>query len=60
MIASPTIPARILPMIVISQFAATSLWFANNAVMTNLQHGAGLLNSANAERWSGSSARLIA
>ncbi len=42
----PAIPARILPTIVISQFAATSLWFAGNAVMPDLQRGAGLPASA--------------
>lgn len=30
-------PARILPVIVISQFAGTSLWFAGNAVLPELQ-----------------------
>lgn len=30
-------PARILPLIVLSQFAGTSLWFAGNAVMADLQ-----------------------
>ncbi len=42
----PAIPARILPMIVISQFAATSLWFAGNAVIPDLQRSAGLPSSA--------------
>lgn len=36
--ASTVVPARILPVIVLSQFAATSLWFAVNAVMPDLQH----------------------
>jgi hypothetical protein len=40
--ALPVVPARILPTIVISQFAATSLWFAGNAVMPDLQRSAGL------------------
>jgi MFS family permease len=40
------VPARILPTIVISQFAATSLWFAGNAVMPDLQRSAGLPASA--------------
>jgi len=31
-------PARILPLIVLSQFAGTSVWFAGNAVMADLQH----------------------
>ncbi|MCM5678432.1 MFS transporter [Schlegelella sp. S2-27] len=30
-------PARVLPVIVLSQFAGTSLWFAVNAVMPDLQ-----------------------
>jgi len=30
-------PARILPVIVLSQFAGTSLWFAGNAVLPDLQ-----------------------
>ncbi len=42
----PAVPARILPTIVISQFAATSLWFAGNAVMPDLQRSAGLPASA--------------
>jgi MFS family permease len=32
-----TVPRRILPVIVLSQFAGTSLWFAVNAVMPDLQ-----------------------
>jgi hypothetical protein len=39
-------PRRILPTIVISQFAAASLWFAGNAVMPDLQRSAGLPASA--------------
>jgi MFS family permease len=35
-------PARILPVIVVSQFAGTSLWFAGNAVMADLQRHSGL------------------
>ena len=31
------VPRRILPVIVLSQFAGTALWFAVNAVMPNLQ-----------------------
>jgi MFS family permease len=42
----PVVPARILPTIVISQFAATSLWFAGNAVMPDLQRSAALPASA--------------
>jgi len=40
------VPVRILPTIVISQFAATSLWFAGNAVLPDLQRTAGLPSSA--------------
>ena len=40
------VPARILPAIVVSQFAATSLWFAGNAVVPDLQRSAGLPASA--------------
>ena len=36
------IPRRILPAIAVSQFAGTSLWFAINAVMPDLQRSAGL------------------
>lgn len=35
-------PARILPVIVLSQFAGTSLWFAGNAVLPDLQRQLGL------------------
>lgn len=38
----PTAPRRILPIIVVAQFASTSLWFAVNAVMPDLQHALGL------------------
>ena len=31
------VPRRILPVITVSQFAGTSLWFAVNAVMPDLQ-----------------------
>lgn len=37
----PPVPRRILPAIVVSQFAGTSLWFAGNAVMPDLQRRAG-------------------
>jgi MFS family permease len=37
-----SVPRRILPVIVVSQFAATSLWFAGNAVVPDLQHRYGL------------------
>ena len=33
------VPRRILPVIVLSQFAGTSLWFAVNAVLPDLQRG---------------------
>ena len=36
------VPRRILPIIVLSQFAGTSLWFAVNAVMPDLQRAWGL------------------
>lgn len=32
-----TVPNRILPVIVFSQFAGTSLWFAGNAIIADLQ-----------------------
>ena len=38
----PDVPRRILPVIVLSQFAGTSLWFAVNAVMPDLQQAWGL------------------
>jgi MFS family permease len=38
----PQRPARILPVIVASQFAGTSLWFAGNAVLGDLQAAWGL------------------
>ena len=39
---SIAVPPRILPVIVLSQFAGTSLWFAVNAVMPDLQQAWGL------------------
>lgn len=39
-------PARILPIIVASQFAGTSLWFAGNAVLGDLQKQWGLADGA--------------
>src|SRR5687767_11313743 len=39
---SPGRPARILPVIVFSQFAGTSLWFAGNALLPDLQRELGL------------------
>lgn len=38
----PRVPRRILPLIVLSQFAGTSLWFAPNGVMGDLQREWGL------------------
>ncbi|MEW5888302.1 MAG: MFS transporter [Pseudomonadota bacterium] len=35
-------PSRILPVIIVSQFAGTSLWFAGNAVLPDLQRQWGL------------------
>ena len=35
-------PAQILPVILFAQFAGTSLWFAGNAVIQDLQHDWGL------------------
>lgn len=40
--AVQTRPSRILPVIVASQFAGTSLWFAGNAVLGDLQRDWGL------------------
>lgn len=37
-----SVPRRILPLIVLTQFAGTSLWFATNAVMPDLQQAWGL------------------
>ena len=37
-----TRPARILPLIIFSQFTGTSLWFAGNAVLLDLQRDWGL------------------
>ncbi len=34
----PTPPRHVLPVLVLAQFAGTSLWFAVNAVMSDLQH----------------------
>ena len=39
-------PLRILPVIILSQFAGTSLWFAVNAVMPDLQQAWGLPGTA--------------
>jgi len=40
------VPRRILPVIAISQFAGTSVWFAINAVMADLQRSVALPASA--------------
>jgi len=39
-------PSRILPVIIVSQFAGTSLWFAGNAVLADLPREWGLASSA--------------
>ena len=39
---SIAVPRRILPVIVLSQFAGTSLWFAVNAVMPDLHEAWGV------------------
>ncbi len=39
-------PARILPIIILSQFAGTSLWFAGNAVLGDVQQQWGLAPDA--------------
>ena len=39
-------PRRILPVIILSQFAGTSLWFAGNAVLADLQLALGLPEAA--------------
>lgn len=43
---SSAVPARILPVIVFSQFAGTSLWFAGNAVLPELQRSLSLQEGA--------------
>lgn len=40
--SSITRPAYLLPVIVLAQFAGTSLWFAGNAIMNDLQQAYGL------------------
>lgn len=42
----PPRPRRILPVIVLAQFAGTALWFAGNAVIDDLQRGLGLPDAA--------------
>ncbi|WP_128003478.1 MFS transporter [Piscinibacter defluvii] len=49
-------PGHILPVIALSQFAGTSLWFAINAVMADLQREAGL--PAEAVGWLTSAVQL--
>jgi DHA1 family inner membrane transport protein len=44
--AGAAVPRHILPVIAVSQFAGTSLWFAVNAVLPDLQRGAALPESA--------------
>lgn len=44
--AMSTVPRRVLPVIVFSQFAGTAPWFATNAVMPDLQRAWGLPASA--------------
>jgi len=39
-------PSRVLPVIIFSQFAGTSLWFAGNAVLGDLQRHWGLASEA--------------
>ena len=43
---SPSIPRHVLPVLVVAQFAGTSLWFAVNAVMPDLQRELGWAASA--------------
>lgn len=43
---APTVPRHILPVLVTAQFAGTSLWFAVNAVMPDLQRELGWPASA--------------
>lgn len=44
--SSPTAPRHVLPVLVVAQFAGTSLWFAVNAVMPDLQRELGWSASA--------------
>jgi len=44
--SAPRPPRHVLPVIVASQFAGTSLWFAGNAVLADLQRQWGLADSA--------------
>ncbi|MGK0362399.1 MAG: DHA1 family inner membrane transport protein, partial [Bradymonadia bacterium] len=49
-------PRRILPVLVIAQFAGTALWFAGNAVLPDLQQAWGL--DARAVAWTTSAVQL--
>jgi MFS family permease len=42
----PTVPRHVLPVLVLAQFAGTSLWFAVNAVMPDLQRELGWQDTA--------------
>jgi len=42
MIKEPKIPKHLLPVIIFSQFAGTSLWFAGNAITEDLKNAYGL------------------
>jgi MFS family permease len=44
--SGPARPARVLPVIVLSQFAGTSLWFAGNALLPDLERQLALGDSA--------------
>lgn len=44
--SNPPIPRHVLPVLVFAQFAGTSLWFAVNAVMPDLQRELGWATSA--------------
>lgn len=37
-----SLPSHILPLIILSQFACTTIWFAGNAVMADLERDWGL------------------
>jgi predicted MFS family arabinose efflux permease len=43
---SPAPPSRILPVLIVSQFAGTALWFAGNAVLPDLPRDWALTSSA--------------
>jgi DHA1 family inner membrane transport protein len=44
--STPPVPRHVLPVLVLAQFAGTSLWFAVNAVMPDLQRELGWATSA--------------